>query len=217
MRSFRLLAMTALLLAAAPSFATSFSVLGWTTGESIGITFAGVKQSVTTAQFHDVLDGVAGNSFCVDLSQYLNKGTFSEFVEYDPSAGEHQAFAGGATPRHFVLAAQIADAWSNRLGWLQTQLHVTPVQVITGLQAAIWEAVYTNKFTATKMSTGAQSVFSYVLGRHYTGYGDTTLLYSRLRQDQLFTAPVPEPSALLAFGVGALLVGGALVRRRRAA
>jgi hypothetical protein len=43
------------------------------------------------------------------------------------------------------------------------------------------------------------------------------LYHSRTRQDQLFTPPVPEPSALFVFGAGALLVGHALVRRRRQA
>ena len=64
------------------------------------------------------------------------------------------------------------------------------------------------------MSAGAYRVYEYVLGSRYNSYGHTTLYYSRTNQDQLFTPPIPEPSAMIVFGAGVLLVGRTLLRRR---
>jgi hypothetical protein len=218
MRSLRVLVLLAVALLGAPAFATTFQVTGWELGETVRVTFLGSARNFATAQFHEVVDGVAGTSFCADLSQYLTTGTFSEFVAYDPTAAESQAFASSPT-RRFAWAARIADRWGNDLGWLTSNLGVTRLQAITGVQTAIWEAVYNGGFTATaaSMSSGAWSVYQHVIGASYSGYGATMLYHSRTRQDQLFTPPVPEPSALFVFGAGALLVGHALVRRRRQA
>ena len=67
------------------------------------------------------------------------------------------------------------------------------------------------------MSAGAFEVYEHVLGSSYASYGKTVLYHSRVRQDQLFTPPVPEPSAMIVFAAGALLVGRTLLRRRREA
>jgi len=218
MRSLRILVLLAVALLGAPAFATSFQVTGWELGETVRVNFLGSTRNFATAQFHAVVDGVAGTSFCADLSQYINVGTYSQFGAYDPAAAESQAFA-YSPRRRFVWAAQIADHWGNEIGWLSSNLGVTRVQAITGIQSAIWEAVYNSGFRATSasMSAGAWSAYQYVLGTSYSGYGNTLLYYSRTRQDQLFTPPVPEPSALIVFGAGALLVGNALVRRRQQA
>ena len=217
MRSLRLLAMAALLLFAAPSFATTFTVTGWDLGQLIRVQFNGQNRAFWTVQFHEQVDGVVGTSFCADLSQVIGKNTYSNFAANDPAAAESAAFAAGTPQRKFVFAAKIADRWGNDLGWLQTNLGVTAAQSITGVQAAVWEAVYGTAFTATSssMSAGAYSVYSYVLGSRYSNYGHTTLYYSRTNQDQLFTPPIPEPSAMIVFGAGALLVGRTLLRRRQ--
>jgi hypothetical protein len=216
MRSFRWLVTAAVLLSAAPSFAATLQVLGWQAGESINVAFNGSSRSVLTAHFQELLDGVAGSSFCVDLSQYINRGSFSDFVVYDPTAAEGEAFADGPPQREFTFAAQIVNAWANNIGALASQLGVSEVQVVTGVQAAVWEAVYGDAFAVNAMSDGAKSVYDFVLGRQYDGYGATVLLYSRTRQDQMFTPPVPEPSAVLLFGAGVLLVGRSLRRRLQA-
>jgi hypothetical protein len=212
--------MAALMLLAAPSFASTFTVLGWDTGEVIKVQFNGQNKSYWTVQFHENVDGVVGTSFCADLSQVITKATYTNFVAYDPAVAGSQSFAAGPPARQFVFAATIADRWGNDLDWLQTQLGVTQVQAITGVQAAVWEAVYGTAFTATSasMSAGAYQVYTYVLGyKGYPGYGNTQLYYSRTNQDQLFTPPVPEPGAMVVFGAGALLVGRALKRRRQQA
>jgi hypothetical protein len=219
MRFLRLLTIAALLsFAAAPSFATSFTVLGWDAGEVVRVAFNNQARSFWTVQFHDEVDGVTGVSFCADLSQYITKATYTSFAAYDPAAAESQPFASGPPQRSFVWAAQIADRWANDLSQLVTTLGVTNAQAITGVQAAIWEAVYGNAFTATSssMSGGAWSVYQYVLGHKYSGYGRTLLYQSPTKQDQLFTPPVPEPSAMFVFGAGALLVGRSLLRRKSA-
>jgi PEP-CTERM motif len=220
MRSVRILAVTALVLLSAPAFAVSFQVTGWDLGETVNVTFSGQARSFATAQFQENVDGVVGTSFCADLSQYIGKATYSSFVAYDPAAAETQSFAVGPPQRQFQFAATIVDQWGNSLDWLQQTLGVTHVQAITGVQAAVWEAVYGNAFSATSgsMSAGAFRVFGYVLGFNgYTGYGQTQLYYSAANQDQLFTPPVPEPSAMIVFGAGALIVGQALLRRRNRA
>jgi hypothetical protein len=216
MHLLRALATAALLLTSAPAFAaTVFQVIGWDLGETVRVTFDGQARSFTTARFHEIVDGVAGTSFCADLVQYLGAGTYTDFAAYDPANAETQPLAAGPPARAFVWAAQIVDRWGNDLGVLASQLGVTQVQAITGVQAAVWEAVYGDAFAATSssMSANAFRVFNYVLGARYSGYGDTRLYHSQGRQDQLFTPPVPEPSAMLVFGAGALLLAGALRRR----
>jgi hypothetical protein len=207
-------------LAAAPSLAVSFQVTGWDLGETVDVTFNGQTQSFATAHFREVVDGVAGTSFCTDLVQHINVGTYSGFVAYDPASAGGPLF--GSPPRSFELAAKIVNQWSDNLGLLTAQLPgVTELQAITGVQVAVWEAAYGASFTATSasMSAGAYQVFQHVLGFDYSsvGYGNTLLYYSDRYQDQLFTPPVPEPSAMLVFAAGALLVGGSLLRRSRAA
>ncbi len=217
MRSLRLLAMAALLAFASPSFAATFTVTGWDPGEVINVQFNGQNKSFWTVHFHETVGSVVGTSFCADLSQVITKATYTNFTAYDPTAAESQAFASGPPARKFAFAATIADKWGNSVSWLQNKLGVTQVQAITGIQAAVWEAVYGNAFTATSksMSAGAYDVYEYVLGfRGYSGYGNTQLYYSRTNQDQLFTPPVPEPGAMAVFAAGALLVGRALKRRR---
>lgn len=170
-----------------------------------------------TVQFKEQVGSVLGTSFCADLSQTIGQATYSNFAAFDPAAAEGQAFASGPPARHFVFAATIANKWGNDLSALESQLGVTRVQAITGVQAAVWESVYGNTFTATaaSMSQGAFAAYQYVLGYSgYHGYGKTLLYHSRTNQDQLFTPPVPEPSAMFVFGAGALLVGRSLLRRR---
>lgn len=218
MRALRLLATAALLLFSAPSFATTFTVLGWDLGEVVKVQFNNQARSFWTVQFHENVGGVVGTSFCADLSQTIGKAAYSNFVAYDPAAAGNQAFASGAPKRQFVFAATIADKWGNSLGWLESTLGVTHVQAITAVQAAVWEAVYGSAFSATSnsMSAGAFKAYQYVLGfKGYTGYGNTKLYYSRYNQDQLFTPPIPEPGAMFVFAAGALLVGHSLMRRRQ--
>jgi hypothetical protein len=217
MRALRILAISALAFVCAPACAVSFQVTSYELGETIRVAFNRQTRSFATAQFHENVGGVAGTSFCADLSQYIGKATYTNFASYDPNAAESASFAAG---REFAFAATIVDKWGNSLDWLQNKLGVTHVQAITGVQAAVWEAVYRDSFTATSgsMSANAFRVFDYVLRfRGYGGYGATRLYYSRTNQDQLFTPPVPEPSAMLGFGAGALLVGRALMRRSRQA
>jgi hypothetical protein len=215
---FRSLSLVAALLFASPSLAVSFTVLGWDAGETVGVSFNGSSRSFATALFRESVDGVSGigTSFCTDLLQTISTGTYN-FTAYDPAAAEAAGFAATAPSRQFLFAAEIANAWSPNIGALASTLGITQVQAITGVQVAIWEAVYGDSFSVLSMSAGAQRAFDYVDGLSYSGYGNTQLYYSSTRQDQLFTPPIPEPSAMFVFGAGALLVGQALRRRRQLA
>jgi hypothetical protein len=219
MRLLQMLLFSVGLLAAAPSLATPtiFEVTGYDLGRTVGITLDGASRTVATALFYERVDGVAGTSFCADLLQTISRGTYYDFVAIDPTAAESEGFAAAPPPREFAFAARIASAWSNDIDALAASLGVLKVDAITGVQVAIWEAVYGGAFSVTSMSDAAWKVYEYVSAADYSGYGDTLLYYSPTRQDQLFTPPVPEPSAMLAFGVGALLVGRSLLRRRQQA
>jgi hypothetical protein len=214
-RLLQMLMLTAVLLVAAPSFAVSFTVLGWDLGQTVGVTLNGTSRSVATALFRESVDGVLGTSFCADLLQTISTGTYTDFIAYDPAVADGMpSLDSPPPPRQFVFAAQISNAWSNDIDALAATLGVLKVEAITGVQTAIWEAVYGDAFSVTSMSAGAQKAFAYVSGLSYDGYGQTLLYVSGTRQDQLFTPPVPEPSAMLVFGVGAALVGRTLWRRR---
>jgi hypothetical protein len=212
LRLLRLLVVPALLALAGPSLAAPFTVLGWDLGENITAQYNGSTQSFNTVLFRENANGVLGTSFCADLGQTISTGTYTDFIAYNPSAAPSTAPQGS-----FVFAAQIANVWSNNIPGLATTLGITQVQAITGVQAAIWESVYGDAFAVTSMSAGAQSAYNYVRAQAYTGYGNTMLYRSLTRQDQLFTPPVPEPTAMILFGAGALLVGRTLARRRQLA
>lgn len=218
LRLLQTLTLSAVLLTAAPSFAVSFTVLGWDLGQTVGVEFNGTSRSVATALFRESVDGVLGTSFCTDLLQTISTGTYTDFVAYDPAVADGMpSLDDPPPPRQFVFAAQISNAWSNNIDALASSLGVLKVDAITGVQVAIWEAVYGDAFSVTSMSTGAQKAFDYVSGLSYGSYGQTLLYFSPTRQDQLFSPPVPEPSAMLVFGAGALLVGRSLMRRRQQA
>jgi hypothetical protein len=197
--------------------ATPFEVLGYDLGRNVGIVIDGTSRTVATALFYERVDGVTGTSFCTDLLQTISRGTYYDFVAIDPATAESEGFAAAPPPRKFVFAAEISGAWSNNIDALASSLGVLKVDAITGVQVAIWEAVYGDEFSVSSMTDAAWKVYQHVIHIDYAGYGNTLLFYSPTRQDQLFTPPVPEPSAMLAFSVGALLVGRALLRRRHEA
>ncbi len=213
MRAIHWLLLPTLLATASPALATPFTVLGWENGLSVSVNLSGANMSVLAVQFHEDLAGVIGTSFCTELTQHIGTGGPWEFTVYDPTVAE-TAIGGGDPSRSFVWAAQISNAWANGLDALDALAGVTRAEAITGVQLAVWEAVYGDAFTINAMTAGTQSVYDYVL-HPYSGYGSTVIVASSVRQDQLFTPPVPEPGAIAVFGLGALLVGEAVRRRQR--
>jgi len=162
-----------------------------------------------TAQLEATLDGVMGTSFCVDLRQPISVGHFEGEV-YDPSdLGGHD----------YLSAAAIAHTWTNQLGELAGQLGVSHRDALTGVQLAIWQDLYDRALALDLARLGREHpgsllAFQFVSGGDHSGHrGEKVVLFPR-NQDQIFTPSVPEPSALLCFGAGGLLIGAVLRRKR---
>ncbi len=204
-----------------PALALDFKVHGYDLGERIELTNG---RKVYTAEFDVSLDGVADHlaSFCVDLDTYLGVGEFSvrDVLDAynDPSPADEAA-------RDFAWAGHVMD----RYGFDVDQLVTTDVsrdQAITGVQAAIWEGLYgLDRVEADSLSNGARAIFDRIMA-DYTNlmnpdgswaFGDGPALVVEMvgKQDQVISAPVPEPGAALVFGLGSVIAGSAARRRER--
>jgi hypothetical protein len=222
-RALRLaVALVAGLFAASPAFALPFQTTGTVPGLGSARTIKytlnqpgalpDVTNTVYVVAFQSTLDGVDGTSFCVDVLHGLSvPGTYNAVVE--------------AISPAYLEAAQIANRWANDLGALSSSLGISLADAAAGVQEAVWKSVYDQPAGLGVISfhraltAGEQAAFAYANDpTHWNGVGSTQLLRltdasGRIRQAQLFTPAVPEPSALLVFGVGSLLVGASLRKR----
>lgn len=223
LRSLRLaVAVAAGLFAASPALALSFDTTGTVPGLGSARTIKytldrpgalpDVTNTVYVVAFEATLDGVDGRSFCVDVLHTLAvPGTYHAVVE-------------AIGPDH-LEAAQIANRWSHDLGGLASSLGISLADAAAGVQEAIWKSVYDQPAGLgviafhRALTAGEQAAFQVASNPLYwNGVGSTQLLrltdsLGRTRQAQLFTPAVPEPSALLVFGIGSLLVGHTLRKR----
>ncbi len=187
--------------------AASFTVNSYKLGHRINLTLGDNDSMNVQTAFLDVTlqDNEAtqkGYSFCVDLNAYISLGTFEAAVIDPPGVA--------ADGRNWAAGAAIADRWAHHLGELSGDRR----DAITGVQAAIWQAIYGSTLTINSMGEGAQEVYDYVTSLEYAGTGNTVVADFANRQDQTFTPGIPEPSAALIFGMGALLVSQAGRRRK---
>lgn len=214
----------AMLLFAASASATTFTVHGFELGERITV-FG--SRSVNTALLDVSLDAMRGESFCVDLDTYISTSAYDVRAVLDPFVDPAPA---DEAPRDLAWAGFVMNNFGFDVGQLVSAT-VTRVQAITGVQAAIWEGIYGgNVVDDSSLSAGAQEIFFRILnagggwigggadggepGGGFALEGPAVVVDLANNQDQVFTKPIPEPSAALVFGIGALLVGA--TRRTRA-
>jgi hypothetical protein len=189
--------------------AASFTVTDYTLGHRVSYVLNGESGRDWTAQLKATLDGALGTSFCVDLRQSIGLGSFEGQV-YDPSN------LGGYD---YLSAAAVAHTWANRLGKLAGQLGVDRRDAVTGVQLAIWQTLYDDALVLDLARLGSEhpgslTALALVSGGNHSAFDREKVVLFRRKQDQVFTPSVPEPSALLCFGAGGLVIGAALRRKR---
>lgn len=175
-------------------------------GESVSYRLNGSStvKTVTAAQFNAVLDGITGNTYCIDLQQSWGSGTKS----YAPITldSPQELRAAWLLSTHGPVAASAANRKT----------------LITALQIAIWETWYdatpnldTGMFILTSTTAAARSLAQ----AHLAGLPSTITpamvagirgLSSATVQDMLFT---PEPSTFVMMAIG--LFGLARAGNRR--
>lgn len=210
---FRFTSLAVLLLTlafAAPATAGSITVLGWESGEVITLAEG---RKVQTALLDVTLNGVSGNSFCVDLDHTIGQSTYNVRALLTPAEATASP-PPGETPRNFVWAGQVVNQYGKALdSWGSG---ITRRQAITGTQAAIWEGIYGGGMVdASSLSAGARFVYDTVLANAGGSTGNVKIVELNDRQDQTFQPAIPEPSAALVFGVGLLITAAGGKRRGR--
>ncbi|GEM_PF-2271305 len=219
-RLFSTLFAAAALFFAAPSFALDFQVHGYDLGERIELQSG---RQVWTAELDVSLETVADHvsSFCVDLDTYIGVATYTDSTVLDAYTAPPGPSPSG--DRDFAWAAHVMTSYGQDLEQFVDH-DTTRDQAITGVQAAIWEGLYggvDDTVNRGSLSGGAQQVFDQIMLDHglpnLTGISniDAIIVDLPTNQDQVLvvSAPVPEPSAALVFGLGTIFAGSALRRR----
>lgn len=195
--------------------AATLDVNSYVLGERVSVRTAGQTMSVYTSEFQVELDGESGFSYCVDLAQSIGVGETSGWNVLSPEAN-----AG------IIRAAWLVDRFHGELA-----PSISQRTAVTALQLAIWETLADGGAGAFDLSHGGFAV-------SYGGASSGALSLARSflvdlsqanlssfvssaqwavhsrRQDQLvFTNPIPEPSSVLLFGLGAGVVALAVRRR----
>ena len=149
------------------------------------------------------VDGVATTSFCVDLDTYIGVGSYPIRALLDPYTATTPA---GEAPRDFAWAGLVMENFGFDIDALVSAT-VTRKQAITGIQAAIWEGLYGGGIVlAPSLSDGARSVFDTIMGAQMAATGASVIAEMEGVQDQITTAPIPEPTAGLVFGIGLVII-----------
>lgn len=204
----------ALVATAAPSFASSLTVHGWDLGEKIELTSG---RTVWTAELDITLDGAPEHqaAFCVDLDTHIGTDTYYVRAVLDAHTSPSPA---DEAPRDLRWAGHVMDSYGFDVDLL-TGVGVTRDQAITGVQAAIWEGLYfgdgNDIINVDSLSTGARSVFETIMSSQVAGDGTARVIDLVGYQDQVISgSPVPEPSAAIVFGLGALVMGKGAAKRK---
>ncbi|HVP30717.1 MAG TPA: hypothetical protein VMW35_16305 [Myxococcota bacterium] len=213
------------LLVASSAPASTFSVLGTVPGLASARTIRftldqpgalpDASQNVYVVGFQSKLDGVAGTSFCVDVLHSLSLG------------GTYQATAESLSGP-YLDAANIAHRWANDLGSMASSLGISLADAASGVQLAVWSSVYDDPNALGTISFGRALTAGEKLAfarandsSYWTGTGGSVLIRLKdaagsVRQAQIFTPAVPEPTGFVVFGVGSLLIAR-ILRKRPAA
>lgn len=196
-----------LVLVAAPSFASSLALAGWSLNDNDIASAA----SSWRARFSDPNVSIVGNRALSVVSR-------------DAPARSTLADATSAA-RNFGADALIANAWAkDRVSALAAGAGTRTGDQFAAERAAAARALVNTAFSADRASLNAdvRAVEHLVLAQTDTGYAEAVVIRSEDRPaegggpDRDNVSPVPEPASALVFGLGALAVGAFLIKRRRA-
>jgi hypothetical protein len=215
--------------ALAPSIqaeAATMTVNGYTLGEQVRVGGLARRGTVATAEFDVTYEGLDGFSYCVDIAQDIGLGTSAGWETRAVDSSES-----------LIRAAWLVDTFRPSFDSMLAPGSDTYAMgghsratLIAALQVSVWEvmAEASRSYDLTRgrfslevgTSAGVMNLARTFLGaldeQALAGFGaDATWAYSSTRQDQLVVVnPIPEPSSVLLFAIGAGLVG--FVARRRA-
>lgn len=207
----KILAFSAALAAAAPAFADTVNLSGFTFPPATSITVSSPNYSGEAGQFSGLLNGNSFVTFCTDLSQ-----TFAFNTNYTDYTVVNGVAAWGA---------QKSLDLDRLVSWLDQSGLPSNAANSAAAQAAVWEVIYeasssydlaSGTFTAVSGNPATQA---YMNAIPWAGLSSVTVtqhvdkLYSREHQDFMVTTPVPEPSTYALFAAG--LAGVGFIARRR--
>lgn len=212
---FKLLSVAATLAVAAPAFADTVNLSGFTFTPATSVSVSSPNYSGQAGQFTGLLNGNSFVTYCTDLAQSFSFNT--NYTDYTVVSG---VSAWGAQ-RSLDL-----DRW---ISWNDQFAYPTDAAMSAAVQAAVWEILYETSgsydlaggtFVATSGDSATQTWMNSV---NWAGLSSVNVtqhvdqLYSREHQDFLVMTAVPEPSTYALFAAGLAGIGFIARRRTRAA
>lgn len=212
---FKTLSLAAALAVAAPAFADTVNLSGFTFAPATSVSVSSPNYSGGAGQFTGLLNGNSFVTYCTDLAQTFSFNT--TYTDYMVVSG---VSAWGAQKSLDM------DRW---ISWNDQIAYPINAAMSAAIQAAVWEIIYEGSgtydlaggtFVATSGDAATQGYMNVV---NWAGLSSVNVtlhvdqLYSREHQDFLVATPVPEPSAYALFAAGMAGIGFVARRRSRAA